>query len=659
MLEPEEGRYDLGWLRERMDRMERERIRVVLATPSGAPPRWLTKRYPEVLRTAPDRRRNPPGRRLNFCPSSPRYRELVAGIVSKLAKEFGSHPALALWHVNNELAWPCHCESCHERFREWMRVRYGSLAALNRAWGTAFWSSRYSAWDEIESPPILDGMEHQRHEDIAMPGLRLDWLRFTSWSNADFLRHEIACIRSAGSEAPVTTNTWGLFGDFDPRDLEPLLDVISVDSYPPYKDLPGDERVSSQYAFTYDAARSFKRGQPFLLVETSPGMTYGPVGAKLKRPGQHRLSCLQAVAHGSDSVYYFQWRQSVSGAEQFHPAVVPHAGKGESRTFRDVAALGGQLSKLGAVVGGGVPAEAAVVFDRDVHWSMLSVHGFHSTDMNYPATCIAHYDALRELSVPMDVIHMDASLDGYKLVVAPMLFLVRPGVAERFRNFVENGGCLVGTYLSGYVDFFNSCFREGLPGPLRELFGVEVEDLDVLVHGPIGSTGWLAQLPVPPRPMVPNTIRMNEGNALGLSGAYTASPFCELFRCESAEPQASYAGEFYAGRPSVTMNRIGRGEVVYIGSRNEAKFLSDLYGSLVNRWNVRRTWTEALPPTVRVNERVAPDGRFLFFQNFGSDGVEVNLGGRDLVDAETGARCGGSVALPGFGVAILKQAKEG
>ncbi len=654
MLEPDEGRFDVAWLAERFDRLHRAGLRIALATPSGAPPRWLTRKYPELLRTAPDGRRNPPGRRLNFCPSSPRYRELTGRVATRLATEFGRHPALALWHVDNELAWSCHCASCQEQFRAWLRQRYASLDDLNRAWNTPFWSTRFSAWEEIAPPAILDGMEHQRHEDGTLPGLALDWRRFASWLNADFLRHEIAAIRAGGSTAPVTTNTWGVFGDFDPRHLDPLLDVAAADSYPAYKALPGEERLSSQYAFTYDAYRSFKGGQPFLLLETSPGMTHGPVGAKLKRPGQHRLACLQAIAHGADSVFYFQWRQSRGGSEQFCSGVVGNDNRGDTRMFGEIASLGKLLAKLGGVVGSRTPVETALVFDRDIHWAMLSVHGFHATDMNYPGTCLAHYDALRALNVPLDVIHQDAPLDAYRLVVAPMLFLLRPGVAERLQAFVERGGCLVGTYLSGYLDPHGGNHLGDLPGPLRNLFGLTCEELDVLVDGPISRTGWLAQLPLPPRPLAPNRIAMAADNVLGLRGEYDAAPFCERIRCETAAVQAHYVGEFYAGSPALTVNRLGQGAAWFVASRNEPRFLADFYAELVARQAIRRTWAGPLPPAVRVNERIGEAGRYLFFQNYGTEAVDIELDGQTYAEIESESVCAGRLALPAFGVAVLR-----
>lgn len=641
-LEPRDGDFDFAWLDELMDGFAERGWKVALATPSAAVPHWMTRQHPEMLRVTADRRRELRGNRVKYCLTAPSLRERVRRINGALAERYAGHPALFFWHLSNEYGHydqngGCHCDLCQEAFRGWLKARYGGdLERLNRAWWNAFWSHTYSAWEEIESPaPHGEGCTH---------GLQIDWRRFVTAQTIDFIRNEAAPLRAATPGIPVTTNLMELYAGLDYWALARELDVVSWDSYPMWHmpdrregDTPDLGRAAVA-AFHHDLFRSLGKAPTFLLMESTPSATNWQPVAKLKRPGMHLLSSLQAVAHGSDSVMYFQWRKGRGGSEKFHGAVVDHVGHEHTRVFRDVAEVGEKLQRLAPVAGSATRAEAAVLFDWENWWAIDHAAGPLAEGKDYPQTCMAHHRGLWELGVPVDIAGEDSDLARYRLVVAPMLYMVRPGVAARLEEFVHGGGTLVTTYWSGIVDEHDLVFTGGWPGPLRRLLGVWCEEIDALYPGERNRVKVAAE-------------------ALRLHGEYECRDLCELLHAESAQVLATYQSDFYAGRPALTVNRFGRGEAYHVASRNERRFLRDFMEALVVRTGVRRDFDEPLPPGVVARSRHSEHGEFLFLQNYSAEPRRVELPHGGLVDMFRGSVCGEELELPPYGVAVLQRAK--
>jgi beta-galactosidase len=629
-LEPEEGKFDFAWLDTIMDNLAANGGYAVLATPSGARPAWLSKAYPEVLRVRPERLRNLHGTRHNHCLSSPVYRQKVQLINRKLAERYQDHPALLVWHISNEYNGECHCGLCQANFRLWLKKKYNNdLDALNKVWWTAFWSHTFSDWEEIESPsPVGESYLH---------GLTLDWKRFSNDQTFDFFENEIVPLRELTPSVPVTTNFMGLFPGLDYPRFAEHVDVVSWDSYPVWHTTGADWRLGAQIGFVHDQNRSMKGGKPFMLMESTPSNTNWQPVPKLKRPGMHLLSSLQAVAHGSDTVQYFQWRKSRGSAEKFHGAVVDHVGHEHTRVFRDVAELGAVLKQLDPVIGTTVRPDVAIYLDWENRWAIDDMQGLGRDRRNYPETVLAHYLPFWKRGIPVNVISEEAEISQYKLVVAPMLYMLKPGVAERLRAFVKAGGTLVTTYWSGIVDEHDLCFLGGWPGAgLREVLGVWDEETDTITAEER------------------NQVIAAPENELGLSGSYQARDYFALIHAETARVLATYGSDFYAGRPALTVNDFGRGQAYYIASRNDEAFTDDFFGKLAVRLNLLRALPTELPEGVTAQLRTDGRQRFIFVMNFNPAPAAVNLGGASYHSLLSGFGLSGTLQLPAYGVEILQ-----
>lgn len=610
-LEPEEGRYEFAWLDQLLDRLHQQRIYVFLATPSGARPAWLSQKYPEVLRVGRDRVKALHGGRHNHCMTSPLYRQKVQAINTRLAQRYAHHPAVIGWHVSNEYGGECHCDLCQQAFRGWLQQRYETLDNLNEAWWSTFWSHTYSDWSQIVSPAP--------HGEGSIHGLNLDWRRFMTAQVTDFCAQEIVPLKAANPELPATTNFMEYFYDYDYWQLAQPLDFISWDSYPLWHNERDETMLACYTAMYHDLMRTLKQGKPFVLMESTPSATNWQPTSKLKKPGMHILSSLQAVAHGADAVQYFQWRKSRGSVEKFHGAVVDHVGHIDTRVGREVSELGRILASLAPVVGSRIEARVAIIFDWESRWAMDDAQGPRNSGLHYERTVAEHYRAFWELGIAVDVINADVDFSGYQLVIAPMLYMVRDGFAQRAQHFVEQGGQFVASYWSGIVNESDLCHLGGFPGPLRPILGIWAEEIDCLTDSET------------------NGVRGVSGNELGLSGPWQARELCEHIHLEGATALATYTSDFYAGTPALTVNALGRGKAWYIASRNDLAFHRDFYGAIARQLALPRALEAELPPGVTAQRRGEGEQAFIFIQNFTGHAQRLRLPGTcvDRVSGET------------------------
>ncbi|WP_455818207.1 beta-galactosidase [Pseudomonas cerasi] len=626
-LEPEEGRYDFGWLDNVIEKLHQRSIRVFLATPSGARPAWMSQKYPDVLRTGRDRVPALHGGRHNHCMTSPLYRQKVRAINSQLAERYAHHPAVIGWHISNEYGGECHCGQCQQAFRSWLQRRYGTLEQLNQAWWSDFWSHTYSDWSQVVSPAPQG--------EMSIHGLNLDWRRFMTEQVTDFCREEIKPLKAANPELPATTNFMEYFYDYDYWKLSQPLDFISWDSYPTWHNEQDETTLACYTAMYHDLMRTLKQGQPFVLMESTPGATNWQPISKLKKPGMHILSSLQAVAHGADAVQYFQWRKSRGSVEKFHGAVIDHVGHLDTRIGREVSELGRMMAAMTPVQGSRVEAKVAIIFDWESRWAMDNAQGPRNAGLHYERTVAEHYRTFWEQGVAVDVINADIDLSGYALVIAPMLYMVRDGFAARVEQHLRQGGQFVASYWTGVVNESDLCHLGGFPGPLRPLLGIWAEEIDSLTDDET------------------NGVCAVEGNMLGLRGSYQARELCEHIHLEGATALAVYASDFYAGQPAVTVNPVGAGQAWYIASRNDQAFHRDFYGALIARLALPRALAVDLPPGVTAHRRTDGESSFIFLQNFTAQEQALTLptGISDLIDATPFC---GEQTLPPWGCRVLR-----
>ncbi len=622
-LEPEEGKYDFSFLDGIMDNLSAIGSKAMLATPSAARPRWLAAKYPEVLRMTDKRERMFYGRRHNHCYTSPVYREKVSAINRALAERYKNHEALLVWHISNEYGGECHCPLCQEAFRKWVYDRYnGDLDKLNHDWWAHFWSHTYTDWSQIESPSAIG--------ETAFNALALNWKRFVTHQTADFIKTEIAPLRELTPDIPLTTNLMDFYQGLNYREIEKVIDIVSWDSYPRWDSVPDDPIYTARNtAIQHDIFRSLKN-KPFMLMESSPGWVTHHPKSRLKRPGVLKLGSLQAVAHGSDTVQYFQWRKCRGGWEQHHGAVVDHCGHENTRVFKEVSDLGETLKKLDDIVGTYTNSEVAILYDWENRWQLDMAQGYDTRDKKYIDTLIAHYTPFWNRGVSVDVIGYEHDLSKYKLLIAPMNYMMTGKMIEKVASFVENGGIIAATYMLGTVNEEDLCYLGGLPGSkLKDVFGLWTEAADSLFE--------------------------YESNMVSLDGKdYKAVDYCEIIHPSTARVCAVFQKDFYAGSAALCENKYGKGMAYYIAFRDTGDFLEDFYNKLMDEASVKRNFEGELPYGVTAQMREGDGRKYVFLENFNGHETYV-MTDEAYFNMETKKEETGKITLAPYETKILRK----
>ncbi|WP_328460533.1 beta-galactosidase [Actinoplanes sp. NBC_00393] len=606
-LEPGPGRYHFDDLDEVVGLLHDNGIRVNLGTGTSSPPPWLSTLYPEILPAAADGTVRFPGGRQAWCPSSPVFRDRAYELVDRVGQRYGNHPAVALWHVSNELGCHnalCYCEASAEAFRDWLRNRYRKIETLNEAWGTSFWSQRYGDWAEIQPPRLALSLRN--------PAQIIDFHRFSSDELLSYYRGEAAILRRH-SKTPVTTNfmVTAHIRNLDYWSWAPEMDVVANDHYLDHR--LGDP--VAELSFAADLTRGLAGGAPWMLMEQSAGAVNWQPHNLTKAPGEMLRNSLTHVARGADSICFFQWRASAQGAEKFHSALLPHAGT-DTVAWREVLRLSETLDRIGEVAGTRVSADVALLFSWESWWSAEG-EARPSQAVRYLDQVHAAYKALRELGVTADVVSPDADLSSYRLVVVPCLYMVSDPAAERITDYVNAGGNLLVTFFSGIVDERDRIRLGGYPGAFREVLGIHGEEF---------------------APLLP-------GHEVTLSNGMTGTLWTERLRTTTAETIATYTDGPLPGVPAITRNQYGDGQAWYVAT---ALDLREVLATATRDAGI----PSAGDKNVEVVRRTGDGRSYMFVINHGTEPAEIAATGTDLV---TGEPVRGLLKLQGGGVSVIKE----
>ncbi|GAB6927281.1 beta-galactosidase [Paenibacillus sp. JCM 10914] len=624
--QPNEDSYDFAWLDETIDRLYKNGVYVCLATSTGAHPAWMARKYPDVLRVDYEGRKRRFGGRHNSCPNSPTYRTYSTRIARKLAERYQAHPAVLIWHVSNEYGGYCYCDNCASAFRTWLQQRYSTLEAVNQAWNTRFWGHTFYDWEDIVVPNALS--EEWSGNRTNFQGISLDYRRFQSDSLLDCYKLERDELKKITPDIPITTNLMGFYPELDYFKWAKEMDVVSWDNYPSL-DTP-----YSHTAMTHALMRGLKGGQPFMLMEQTPSVQNWQPYNSAKRPGVMRLWSYQAVAHGADTVMFFQLRRSMGACEKYHGAVIEHVGHEHTRVFRECAELGKELQQLGdKLLDARSDARVAIIYDWENRWGIELSSG-PSIALNYVNEVHKYYDALHQLHIQTDMVSVEDDLSQYDVVVAPVMYMSKQGFAERVEGFVSQGGTFLTTFFSGIVNENDLVTLGGYPGELRKVLGIWAEEIDALLPGTQNQM----------------VIRGRQGR---LEGDYDCGILCDVIHAEGAEVVAEYGSDYYQGTPSLTVNTFGQGKAWYVASSPEPKFLKDLMQTICEAHGIESVLDA--PVGVEVTRRVKSGTAYTFVLNHTANPQEVSLGESVYVDLLTGKEERERCIIPGRGVMILED----
>lgn len=623
-MEPQEGVYDFDWLDRAISILAARDIQVILGTPTASPPPWLMAKHPDAFLVREDGRRKTFGNRREYCPNNPAYHDASRRIVTQMAKHYAEHPSVIGWQIDNEFGNRCYCPVCARAFQNWLRRRYGTLKEINHRWGTIFWSHLYTAWDQIPVP-VATG-------ESPNPGLALDYYRFMSDSYVVYQQMQIDILQAQCPKHLVTHNLMGFkYELIDYFDLARSLDLVTWDNYQRMQWNMHAQVDPSQGALAADTMRGLK-GRNFWVMEQQAGSGGWEVVSVPPRPGELRLWAYQTIAHGADAVIFFRWRTARFGTEQYWHGLLDHDGYA-GRRYEEIKRMGAELSRVGDQIQSSTISPAvAIVLSYDSRFA-FQIQG-NNPQFSYPVHFHQIYRAFHRRHVPVDIVAPTGDLSKYKLVIAPALHIVPEAAAENLRRFVAGGGVLVVTPRSGVKDEANAVVNQRLPGLLAELCGVEVEQYDSLA------------------PDMGNEIEFSIPELASYSPV-PAGIWCDVLQPNGAEVAATYAQQFYAGRPAITLNQFGKGKAVYVGVLDGAALYEALAGWLLGLAGVQPVRTA--PECVELSERWQGNRRLLFVLNHSDEEQEVMLGG-SFANLLNGESIGDSVAIAPKDVLVLTEA---
>lgn len=635
IYEPEEGKLDFSWMKRVMDLMAKAGIKVVLGTPTAAPPLWLAKKHPEILPVDAQGLKRHEGTRRAVCMNSDVFWDYSKKIITELGKALGKHPQLIAWQIDNGLGGHDTETSFNEESRRdwhaWLKAKYETVERLNDMLGLRFWGQTVSDWDQVPMPMAAPTVHN--------PALIIDWMRFSSDTIVAFARMQAELLAELSPGVPVTQNLRALRRNFDHFDMAEIIDFVSVDSNATIKS------KSAELACDIDMMRSLKKtgiktpdgDSGFWVIEQKSGNVDWLEVNSLVRPDVVRLFTYQLVSRGASGVMYFSWRQPRIGSEKFYGGVLTHDGKGDNRVHQEIKQIGQELKQLSPVLKGTkLKADACILFSHDNEWSIRYTRQ-PNKNFNQRDHIQLFYNALHDRNIPVDFARPTEDLSKYKLVIAPSLQLLAGGEADLLKLYVQNGGTLVSTCNTGLVDEHHIAPDSGFPHDMTDLFGLEVVEFDQLPKG--------------------------EENHLNLKGQFAASSmhpattWCDIIETKSCKVLGTYSMDFYAGRAAITMNEFGLGRAIYIGTVSHQPFYNDLI-----------VWLRQLcglfpllkvPDTVEVSMREKEGAKVFFLLNHQKSPVRINFY-KPMHDFLTGKTFSGNFDLPPHGVLVLDEqaAKE-
>ena len=631
LYEPEEGKFDFSWMLRMMDLLKDAGIKVVLGTPTAAPPIWLAKKYPEILPLDADGLRRHEGTRRAVCLNNNIFRDHTECLVRELAKALGSHPQLIAWQVDNGLGGHGSEFTFNEETRQdwvqWLKLKYETLDRLNEMHGNRFWTQIVSDWNHVPMP--------RRSPTNHNPSLVMDWMRFTSDSIVAYARMQVSILKEITPKIPVTQNLRAMSRNFDHFDMAELLDFVSVDSDATMKNR------SAENAFYIDVMRSLKKtkihapgdlSSGFWVMEHKAGNVNWADVNSLIRPGVMRLFTYQWISRGADGVLYFLWRQPRIGSEKFYGGVLTHDGRADGRVYQEFKQVGTELELLSAVLKGTrVKADVAIVVSPENEWNLRRLpqpnRHFHQREHMQ-----LFHAAFHDRNIPVEFVRPTEDLSKYKVVIAPSLQLLAGVEADLLKLYVMNGGTLVGTCNTGLVDEHHMAPDSGFPHDLTDVFGLEVMEFD----------------PLPP----------GEENHMAMKGGFTATQlhpgrlWCDIIKPLNCQVLATFSRDFYAGSPAFTLNSFGAGRALYIGTVSHQAFYYDLVAYLRQIAGVFPLLR--VPDSIEVSAREKDGSRYYFLLNHQNTPVRLNFY-KPVHDFLTSRSFSGNYDLAPHGVLVLDE----
>lgn len=622
-IEPEEGEYDFKWLDKAIDILSKYDIKVVLGTPTAAPPKWLIDKYPDILPIDANGLVMGFGSRRHYCPNNTHYHEYTRKIVKTMAEHYKDNSNVLFWQIDNEFGChesACYDDNCLSAFRNWLKEKYSTIENLNNSWGTVFWSQTYNDWNSVISP--------RRTVASHNPSLLLDYKRFISDSFVKYQTIQIDVIKEIIPTAQITHNFMGQFNQIDYYNLAKELDFVSWDNYPiiNFGDITFKiKKLSANVALSHDITRGLKKKNFWIMEQQSGPTGWEEVGRQLK-PGEMKLWVYQSIAHGADAIIYFRWRVSTFGTEEYWHGILDHDAV-PRRRYDEVKLIGKELKSIEKFIEGSVNnAEVAIIRSFDNEW-VFEIQP-HKRGFRYMEQLKKYYNYFYERDIQVDIVKPDDNLGKYKLVIAPGLIMVNDKITKNISDYVKQGGVFLTTFRAGAKRWDNRMNDKSLLGPLKEILGIDIDE-----YGAIPDGEEIA-------------IRVGVENG-------KASLWYDVVKPNKAKVLGEYSSEYIDGKAVFTVYDFGKGKTYYVGTVPDDKIIQVMMDTVVKDVELKRLPVKGKEGVEIVN-RVKEGKNLYFVLNF-NDEESIVTCDKPMNDILNDIQIEKSIHLNPLGIRLLTE----
>ena len=610
-FEPEMGEFDFSWMDEFKTLASKRGIRLLMCPPLRTPPAWLVEMDPSVKLVRNDAVVLEFGSRYSFCINHPFLLERGREMAENMTEHYDNDPDIVGWHLDNEHGDEpdCHCPICRNKFQEWCRNRYGSIATLNKEWGMIFWGLEFNSFEQIPTPMISKSHHSPSH--------LLAWKRFRSDSTIEAVAMQVKAVRKYSTKE-ITSNLQGWNPRTDYYKMAENFDYCGLNNYPAYGE------GSRFYPASLIRARGVKNGKNFHIHElrNGPHMVPGREG-NTPAPGEVERLIMHSVGNGADGIFHFRWRACPFGVEQTHGAITDYDGH-PKRIYPEVSDAFRKLTRISQMLeGSSVKSDTAILFDFNTWWVM----GDNAQWDGAPGLYMKQFDmlinTLKGMNARVDSVGPDGDFSKYRMLLVPALACIDDALAEKFVRFVECGGTLVWHPLSGIKDMEAKIYPDRIHPKLKKLMGVDIREFATMPEGKPCSFEWGGKL-------------------------WKGALFRDLPVLEGAVSEGAFADSWFAGIPAITSKSFGKGRVIYVATFAE----TDFYRALFQTLGVKPV-LDNVPDCIELCERITHDGkRLVFVINTVSEiqKTALNIKAKDIYNDED---LNGIFEIAPFGTRIL------
>ncbi len=598
VFEPEEGAYNFDMYDKVMDMFHEAGIGVVMDIPMRPAPQWVHKLCPGCNIGGKSGNHSGAVRRYMDDVSDEGYRYYALRFARKLVRHYKNHPALFAWGLCNEQGsgFYSFSEESRKRFAQWLKNKYKTVDALNKAWATQRWSRRVSEFDEIVFPV--------NEVATGAPEPWLDMRRYFSSKTSEFLIMLKNVVEQEDPGRMYSCNHYAERESFGFDYLEMCDEFGGFPGMGYYAEYEANDMLHLMDGIYMQRLAETDKPMWCLEFRSSNGNGYNVSGPK----GAIRTLGMLSLLKRGQMILGWTWRGMSAGEEKFIFGILGHDGE-PSPNYYEYKQLAKDMKKLENYAFPYMPnPEIAVAYDYPSFWMTEYENRMFAKPYLAMQGEIAKLFYMK--NTEYNVVDLRNLKKNYKLLIIPNHIIMNEKSATAIRKYTEDGGTVIMTGTSAYMDENSKVFTTPRPGMLADVFGIRIAGFNRT------DNKWSFD---------ENTVLVEKNGTpherltLIRDGRETISQaqYYEHLELNAAECFAKFKERDIC---AISRNKFGKGTAYYTAAEMDISTLSWLIDEISEEIGL----TPALSVPVGVQGREIAPGQY-FYVNFKNEPVEISL----------------------------------